>query len=84
MIERLFNVSKGTLRWHYKTSIAQATKHRAIGLPPILSQEEHDGLIGRILEAYTSNRAWTMRDIISHITDRYQKNNGRQLGQTQG
>jgi hypothetical protein len=73
MIGRLLNVRKGTIRWHYKTYIAQATRHRTIGRTSILSREEHDDIIGRILEAYTSNRAWTVRDIIGHITDRYRK-----------
>jgi hypothetical protein len=73
LIGRLFNVSKGTIRWHYKTYLAQAERQRSNGRPSILSAEERDDLIGCIAAGYANNRAWTMRDIVGHISDRYGK-----------
>lgn len=73
MIGRLFEVSKATICWHYKTYIAQGMKEPANGRPTLLSADEHDDLIEQIITAYASNRPWTMRDIGAYIGDRYNK-----------
>jgi hypothetical protein len=69
MIGNRFNISKGTIRSHSTTCVAQATTQRGNGRPSILSQEEHYDLVNHIIDAYTSTRAWTMRDIFNHTTE---------------
>jgi hypothetical protein len=73
MISRVFQLSKITVRWHYKQYIQQAMPHRSNERPPILSAEEHEDLVSDICEAYTGNWQWTMAEILLHIIDRYTK-----------
>jgi hypothetical protein len=73
MSRKLFNISKGTIQRRDTASIRHpATLWVNVG-PLILSQEEHDDLANHIIDADTSTRAWTMRDVINHITERYGK-----------
>jgi hypothetical protein len=73
LIGRLFNVSKATIRWHYRHFLDQQAQHHLNGRPSLLTLDEHEDLVQQIMDGCHALHPWTMVEIVRHIADRYGK-----------